>query len=162
MNSLIWQPYPPSLTAPELASLAQAQSLTRALKQLDPRFSVQLNYLGLSQAFAFFEDLLLPEKMFVRHVHLLLNDIAVVQAQSVCLPDSRWCDILNCGTTSLGSILFSGSLDVVRSPLLFCEQNQQLARRSWFDYQGERLYLVECFLPELRHFLNPISGSLKE
>lgn len=162
MNSLIWQTSPSSTTPPELADLAQTQSLTRALKQLDKRFSVQLDYLGLSQIFPFFKDLSLPETLFVRNVHLLLNNIAVVAAQSVCLPNSKWCEILNCGTHSLGSILFSDSLDVQRSGLFFCMQQGKLVRRSWFDYQGERLYLVECFLPDLLPFLNVVSGSLKE
>lgn len=159
MNSLTWQANPPRSIESALQTLIQKPSLTLALTQLHPAFSVQLDYLGKAQTNAFFQDLRLPETVFTRNVHLLLDNIAVVSAQSVCLPESKWCAILNCGRTSLGSILFSGSLNIQRSDLSFCHTNNTLTRRSWFEYEGERLYLVECFLPELMPFLNNIQAA---
>jgi len=79
--------------------------------------------------------------------------VAVVQAQSVCAPDSPWRKWLDCGTTPLGQMLFSGCLPLTRSPLQFASAEPfLLARRSTFDYHGNRLDLLECFLPEILQF----------
>jgi len=80
-------------------------------------------------------------------------DVAAVQAQSVCAPDSPWRKWLDCGTTPLGQMLFSGCLPLTRSPLQFASAEPfLLARRSTFDYHGNRLDLLECFLPEILQF----------
>ena len=51
-------------------------------------------------------------------------------------------------TTPLGQMLFSGCLPLTRSPLQFARAEPfLLARRSTFDYCGDRLDLVEGFLP---------------
>jgi hypothetical protein len=50
-------------------------------------------------------------------------------------------------------MLFSGCLPLTRSPLQFASAEPfLLARRSTFDYHGNRLDLLECFLPEILQF----------
>lgn len=152
MNRLIWQKTCP-VSSP-LQNWAQVDSLTQTLSQL-ASFSVELTYLGQTQPNPYFADLRLPEKMWGRNVNLCLNNQIVVQAQSLCSPNSVWCEILNCGTTPLGNILFSGHLNgLTRNKMQFTQpQNYLLARRSWFQWRTERLYLVECFLPEILYFI---------
>ncbi|WP_325314218.1 chorismate lyase [Kingella oralis] len=138
---------PDSLVAPDLAS---AQSLTAALSQRGD-FSVQLDALGESVGG---EGVFrLPQQQFARRVTLLLDGVAVVQAQSTCALDSAWRKWLDCGTTPLGQMLFSGCLPITRSPLQFARAEPYLlARRSTFDYAGDKLDLLECFLPEILQF----------
>ena len=131
--------------------LATAQSLTAALSQRGD-FSVQLDALGESVGG---EGVFrLPQQQFARRVTLLLDGVAVVQAQSTCALDSAWRKWLDCGTTPLGQILFSGCLpQLSRSPLQFAlAPPYLLARRSTFDYAGDKLDLLECFLPEILQF----------
>ncbi len=145
---IAWQPnLPDSLVAPDLAS---AQSLTAALSQRGD-FSVQLDALGESVGG---EGVFrLPQQQFARRVTLLLDGVAVVQAQSTCALDSAWRKWLDCGTTPLGQMLFSGCLPITRSPLQFARAEPYLlARRSTFDYAGDKLDLLECFLPEILQF----------
>ena len=79
--------------------LATAQSLTAALSQRGD-FAVQLDALGeMAGGEGIFR---LPQRQFARRVTLLLDGVAVVQAQSVCAPDSPWRKWLDCGTTPLG------------------------------------------------------------
>ena len=140
---IAWQPnLPDCLVAPDLAT---AQSLTAALSQRGD-FSVQLDALGESVGG---EGVFrLPQQQFARRVTLLLDGVAVVQAQSVCALDSAWREWLDCGTTPLGQILFSGCLPLSRSPLQFAlAPPYLLARRSVFDCNGDNLDLLECFLP---------------
>ncbi len=131
--------------SPIARDLATAQSLTVALSQRGD-FSVQLDALGeMAGGAGVFR---LPQRRFARRVTLLLNGVAVVQAQSVCALDSAWREWLDCGTTPLGQILFSGCLPLTRSPLQFARAEPYLlARRSTFDYAGDKLDLLECFLP---------------
>ncbi len=140
---IAWQPnLPDCLVAPDLAS---AQSLTVALSQRGD-FSVQLDALGESVGGA--GVFRLHQRQFARRVTLLLDGVAVVQAQSVCALDSAWREWLDCGTTPLGQILFSGCLPLTRSPLQFAlAPPYLLARRSVFDCNGDKLDLLECFLP---------------
>ena len=130
--------------------LATAQSLTAALSQRGD-FAVQLDALGeMAGGEGIFR---LPQRQFARRVTLLLDGVAVVQAQSVCALDSAWREWLDCGTTPLGQILFSGCLPLTRSPLQFARAEPfLLARRSTFDCRGDRLDLVEGFLPEVLQF----------
>lgn len=151
IDKMIWQIHFPLLNN-DLFELASSQSLTAALSDLGD-FSVQLDYLGVENAPDWFHDFRLPENVFTRRVTLHLDNAAVVHAQSVCAVDSRWRDVLDCGTTPLGAILFSGSLNITRSPIEFAmPPDYVLARRSWFEWGGERLYLVECFLPQIANF----------
>ena len=136
--------------SPVDSRLATAQSLTAALSQRGD-FSVQLDALGESVGG---EGVFrLPQQQFARRVTLLLDGVAVVQAQSACALDSAWRKWLDCGTTPLGQILFSGCLPITRSPLQFARAEPYLlARRSTFDYAGDKLDLLECFLPEILQF----------
>ena len=132
--------------SPVDSRLATAQSLTAALSQRGD-FAVQLDALGESVGG---EGVFrLPQKQFARRVTLLLDGVAVVQAQSACALDSAWRKWLDCGTTPLGQILFSGCLpQLSRSPLQFAlAPPYLLARRSVFDCNGDKLDLLECFLP---------------
>ena len=132
--------------SPIARDLATAQSLTAALSQRGD-FAVQLDALGESVGG---EGVFrLPQKQFARRVTLLLDGVAVVQAQSACALDSAWRKWLDCGTTPLGQILFSGCLpQLSRSPLQFAlAPPYLLARRSVFDCNGDKLDLLECFLP---------------
>lgn len=131
--------------SPVDSRLATAQSLTAALSQRGD-FAVRLDALGETQGG---EGIFrLPQPQFARRVTLLLDGVVVVQAQSVCAPDSPWRKWLDCGTTPLGQMLFSGCLPLTRSPLQFARAEPfLLARRSTFDYCGDRLDLVEGFLP---------------
>ena len=125
--------------------LATAQSLTAALSQRGD-FAVQLDALG--ETIGGEGVFRLPQRRFARRVTLLLDGVAVVQAQSVCTIHSRWRTWLDCGTTPLGQILFSGCLPITRSPLQFARAEPfLLVRRSTFDYAGDKLDLLECFLP---------------
>ncbi|XXQ69258.1 chorismate--pyruvate lyase family protein [Neisseriaceae bacterium B1] len=143
------------ITCPPISftQIAQAQSLTAALSQLGD-FSVRVTQFGETNEFPDFQDFRLPENQFSRQVILSLNQIDVVHAQSICQPHSVWQEILDCGTMPLGKLLFSGSLkSLERSPIQFRQpENYLLSRRSWFDWQGERLYLVESFLPTIINF----------
>ena len=136
--------------SPVDSRLATAQSLTAALSQRGD-FAVRLDALGETQGG---EGIFrLPQPQFARRVTLLLDGVAVVQAQSVCAPDSPWRKWLDCGTTPLGQMLFSGCLPLTRSPLQFASAEPfLLARCSTFDYHGNRLDLLECFLPEILQF----------
>ena len=147
---MTWQTH---LSALPICALATAPSLTAALSQLGA-FSVQLNHLGKTQHYPDFADFKLPENVFTRDVTLQLNGTNVVRAHSFCDTHSHWREILNCGHMPLGKILFSGKLNgLIRSPIQFRQpENALLARRSWFDYRGETLYLVEYFLPEILGF----------
>ena len=140
---IAWQTnLPDCLVAPDLA---MAQSLTAALSQRGD-FSVQLDALG--ESIGGEGVFRLPKKQFARRVTLLLDGVAVVQAQSVCALDSAWREWLDCGTTPLGQILFSGCLPLTRSSLQFAlAPPYLLARRSVFDCNGDKLDLLECFLP---------------
>ena len=131
--------------SPVDSRLATAQSLTAALSQRGD-FAVRLDALGETQGG---EGIFrLPQPQFARRVTLLLDGVAVVQAQSVCAPDSPWRKWLDCGTTPLGQMLFSGCLPLTRSPLQFAlAPPYLLARRSVFDCNGDKLDLLECFLP---------------
>ena len=131
--------------SPVDSRLATAQSLTAALSQRGD-FAVQLDELGETQGGA--GVFRLHQRQFARRVTLLLDGVAVVQAQSVCALDSAWREWLDCGTTPLGQILFSGCLPLTRSPLQFAlAPPYLLARRSVFDCNGDKLDLLECFLP---------------
>ena len=141
---IAWQTNLPNcLVAPDLAS---AQSLTAALSQRGD-FSVQLDALG--ECIGGEGVFRLPQQQFARRVTLLLDGVAVVQAQSSCMLDSTWRKWLDCGTTPLGQILFSGCLpQLSRSPLQFAlAPPYLLVRRSVFDCNGDKLDLLECFLP---------------
>ena len=136
--------------SPVDSRLATAQSLTAALSQRGD-FAVRLDALGETQGGA--GVFRLHQRQVARRVTLLLDGVAVVQAQSVCALDSAWREWLDCGTTPLGQILFSGCLPLTRSPLQFASAEPfLLARRSTFDYCGDRLDLLECFLPEILQF----------
>lgn len=150
---MIWQTEFP-LQNNNFKKIATAQSLTAVLSEWGD-FSVRVDELGETQSFPYFADFRLPETVFTRRVSLFLGDEMVVQAQSVCEKSSAWRDILHCGNTSLGTILFSGSLNIQRSPIQFTfTANGDLVRRSWFEMNGETLFLVEIFLPQIHHFLS--------
>ncbi|MDK4679773.1 chorismate lyase [Kingella negevensis] len=150
---MTWQQNYPQ-QAEKIKHLATASSLTAALSDLNATFSVKLLALGETQNSADFTDFRLSEMLFQREVLLCLDGIPVVHAQSICAADSAWREILNCGTLPLGKILFSGSLKgLTRSEITFrLPENDVVSRRSWFEWQGERLYLVEHFLPEILQF----------
>lgn len=130
-----------------IQTMVQSPSLTQALSQLG-EFTVQLQSLGISQHHPYFADFRLPETLFCREVMLLINQQNMVYAQSACLPDSLWCEYLDCGNASLGQLLFSGSLHgLTRSKIQYTQSVAfPLIRRSFFEYRGERLYLAEAFL----------------
>lgn len=141
---LNWQTQFP-LQNNHLQKIATAQSLTAALSALG-EFSVCVDFLGETQSPHDFTDFRLPETLFSRKVTLFLDHVPVVHAQSLCDKSSSWREILNCGTTPLGEILFSGSLNIQRSEIEFAlPENGILARRSWFALNGEYLYLAEYF-----------------
>ncbi|MRN37575.1 chorismate lyase [Neisseria sp. N95_16] len=132
-----------------LADFVCADSLTRFLSARG-RFAVAVDALGLTQDPHLFADYALPRVVFQRRVTLLLDGVPLVHAQSVCAPQSLWCEHLDRGAASLGLLLFSNRLEgLTRSPLQFAEiAPYALARRSWFEWQGEKLFLSECFLPQ--------------
>lgn len=170
MTFLVWQNHIPQHIAerwPHAAlSLWQVQSLTKALRLLHQDFTVELRYLGECP-----DDLWLrqseKESVFVRDVLLHLNGEAVVQARSICALDAyHWRDLLDCGTQPLGERLFDGSLPLTRSsfeftqmdalslasPFINVENLPVLARRSQFNWEGQSLDLIECFLPSLKKY----------
>ncbi|MCS4532784.1 chorismate--pyruvate lyase family protein [Neisseria montereyensis] len=171
-NPSIWQPeLPEHLTdtyPADLTALIQAQSLTAALRAIDASFSVRLLHLGATHCDILFSDgltITTPDNGFGRDVLLCLNDIPVVWARSLCAADAQnWRNLLDCGTRPLGERLFDGSLPLTRSAFEYAilpetyrfngfEKPSFLARRSFFDLQGERLGLTECFLPALQSFV---------
>lgn len=109
--------------SPIARDLATAQSLTAALSQRGD-FAVQLDALGeMAGGEGVFR---LPQRRFARRVTLLLNGVAVVQAQSACAIHSRWRTWLDCGTTPLGKYCFQAAyrlraaLCSLRAPNLIC------------------------------------------
>ena len=113
-----------------LDPLLRIQSLTAGLKSLGADFSVSLLFLGNRQIEALGDprfNALSDNNLFSREVFLLLNGIPVVWAQSLCqgmpsslekgrVNESRWLEILDCGTEPLGHKLFDGSLPITRTP----------------------------------------------
>lgn len=158
-SSLNWHSDYPQQLAFRLPE--KVDSLTKELSSISASFSVSLQFLGEITDYPLFDDILLNhnektfrQPMFTRKVVLYLNKTPVVHAQSICLPDSAWCEHLNCGSTPLGALLFSGSLELMRSSFEFAVPDGYLvARRSWFEWQGQRLYLVECFLESILQFV---------
>ena len=160
---LLWQPDIPESVAlgygKQMAALLQSPSLTAALRGLGFDFTVKLLDLGIGAAGAWFGPSEKQEE-FIRDVLLCLDGEPVVWARSACEPHSQWRGVLDCGTQPLGERLFDGSLPLVRSAFEFsgvqeCRTENGLpaqafaARRSWVGMRGERLWLVECFLPAL-------------
>lgn len=163
---LFWQPDLPesveSGCGGRTAALLQSPSLTAALRGLGFAFTVQLLDLGIRPAGTWFGP---SEKQegFVRDVLLCLDGEPVVWARSACGRHSLWRDVLDCGTRPLGERLFDGSLPLTRSIFEFAGRQEGgaqnglplpafAARRSWFEMRGERLGLVECFLPALEKY----------
>lgn len=174
-KNLIWQPRLPeniSLLPPQTAVM-QAQSLTAALRGLNAVFSVRLLHLGNSGFDSLFSDGLPngeTQNWFARDVLLCLNGTPVVWARSLCRQTStNWLGLLDCGTRPLGERLFDGSLPLTRSPFEYAalpphyplagfNGHAVAARRSLFDWNGEKLGLAECFLPALQSFVQPSEG----
>lgn len=152
---LTWQPEPPPALAaqfPAQVPLWTAESLTAAYRARGS-FAVALQYLGACADKTWFD--FGNENVWVRDVLLLADEKESVWARSVCEAGSRWQALLDCGTQPLGERLFNGSLPLVRSALEFADIRDLtlpnggqalLARRSWFDWEGEKMGLVECFL----------------
>lgn len=172
-NIPIWQQSLPDTvlhTLPAAAAVMRAQSLTAALRRLDADFSVRLLHLGTACFDPLFSDGLKPQQApawFARDVLLCLDGTPVVWARSLCAATSaRWRTLLDCGTRPLGERLFDGSLPLVRSPFEYAalpphyplagfNGSAAAARRSLFDWHGEKLGLAECFLPALQSFVQP-------
>ncbi len=178
-----------------LDPLLRIQSLTAGLKSLGADFSVSLLFLGNRQIEALGDprfNALSDHNFFSREVFLLLDGIPVVWAQSLCqgvpsslekgrVNESRWLEILDCGTEPLGHKLFDGSLPITRTPFEYAvvknppmfewgmeaqdypdhlEQSDHafdvptfIARRSIFDWAGDGLELTEYYLPALFEFI---------
>ena len=138
--------------------ILQAPSLTAALTATGADFSVRVRFQGETEAIH--ADERLADAHYVREVDLLLDGVAVVWARSVCAADAHgWRNVLDCGQQSLGARLFGGEIAALRSPFRYvlthladCREAVWM-RRSFFEYQGERLLLSETFLPALARFL---------
>lgn len=169
-ESAQWHKHLPSAWVhenPALAALMQAESLTAALKALAAPFSVRLLHLGAvawQPHEAGFIALAAATPLHGREVLLCLDDVPVVWARSVCAAASpQWRDLLDCGTQPLGARLFGHDLPLQRTAFEYAHianPHQSSAetvwmRRSAFDWQGEKLYLGEAFLPALAGFLTP-------
>ena len=144
-----------------------APSLTAVLKQNTAAFSVRLTFSDISDILPE-EEPIFPNisKVFVREVLLCLDNTPVVAGRSICLPnDAYWREILNCGTQSLGTTLFDGKTQWLRSNFTLFSQHSLLEERfrlpenkmialrtSLFEYQSQKLLLAECFLPALKAF----------
>lgn len=166
-NLLNWQTsLPNDFFAAEVACV---QSLTAALRGLGAEFSVQLLYLGnadFDPVFAGGLQRQSGQNWFARDVLLCLNSMPVVWARSMCHGNAdKWSALLDCGSQPLGERLFDGSLPLSRSPFEYTDispaalpqglvSQMVLARRSFFDWEGQALGLVECFLPDLSRFLS--------
>ena len=142
--------------------ILQVNSLTLALKALNPHFDVRLNHLGENPIRPEERASLKQSRVFSREVSLCLSQEAVVWARSVCAAASpQWRDLLDCGTQPLGARLFGHDLPLQRTAFEYAPiANPQPGaaetvwmRRSAFDWQGEKLYLGEAFLPALAEFL---------
>lgn len=165
------------------------QSLTAGLKSLGADFSVSLLFLGNRQIEALGDprfNALSDHYLFSREVFLLLDGTPVVWAQSLCqgmpsslekgrVNESRWLEILDCGTEPLGHKLFDGSLPITRTPFEYAVVKNPptfewgmevqdhsdhaldvptfIARRSIFDWAGDGLELTEYYLPALFEFI---------
>lgn len=143
-----WQRQCPFFLGKRAYPIITSVSLTEALSHLNADFSVQLIHLGESQNAQ-------QQAIFVRDVALLLNSTPVVLARSECAVQSAWHDVLHCGTTPLGKILFGNCLQgLKRSQINFAPLPKMLlARRSFFTWRNETLLLSECFLPEIQDFV---------
>ncbi len=176
-DSVAWYKFLPAdlpVTAPALAALMQAPSLTAALKALPARFSVRLRHLGavawqVHEAGAI--GLPAGAPVYGREVCLCLDEVPVVWARSVCAPQAAaWRTVLDCGERPLGERLFDGTLPLQRSGFDYAQARWTNCpvdeacwlRRSVFDWQQQPLLLVEVFLPSLVSFLPaamPVQGE---
>ncbi len=133
--------------AANIPELLMVPSLTFALQQKG-QLSVQLCYIGATEQAEAFADQSLPVPLFMREVILRLDGQPMIRAQSFCQAHGIWAQLIQCGQTPLGEVLFSGQLHgLTRSVIEFSQWDKdKWARRSWFDLQSERLYLIEYFL----------------
>ncbi len=174
MNTITtsWQPEVPSdypNIADKILPLLQINSLTQGLKQVCADFSVRVLHLGQTTRAEDEDCFVVDDALFCREVELQLSGQAVVWARSVCLQNAKnWQSVLDCGTQSLGSILFGGQMQVVRSAFEYAVlpqthvlsqayQSAIYARRSMFTWQGETLLLQECYLPTLLNHLDGVN-----
>ncbi|EGV36512.1 chorismate--pyruvate lyase family protein [Neisseria weaveri] len=166
-NTFLWQKQEETRLAgisEPVRQLLQCQSLTAGLKESGYGFSVSVLHLGRLGADSLLADGW-PEwqqQWFGRDVCLCLDGTPVVWARSLCLPSAHiWQEILNCGTRPLGERLFDGSLPLQRSAFEYLPGGRLegeiglfvAARRSFFELSGQKLGLVECFLPALSDYL---------
>lgn len=167
----IWQEYPPAATPAIAACLTEAGSLTERLMASGRRFGIHALYQGNNTAFSAETSLLAiaPQAMlYARHVVLLLDDIPVVVARSVCRPACpQWSRLLDRGSQSLGTTLFGGLPALERGALQFSTQQAPdalhklasaytaaetlVARRCLFTLHDAPLLVSEVFLPELEN-----------
>lgn len=139
---------------PSRAEHLLAVSLLIAVSRASGRdFSVEPVYLGLTKGT---ED---RDEIFVRDVLFKLDSEVVMQARSVCRPDScLWTELLDCRTQPLGECLFGGTLPLKRSDFGFLRfkgadhpsfRRSVTARHSYSDWNGEVLELAKHFLSRL-------------
>lgn len=151
-----------------------SNSLTKKLQKNILPFSVNVIFIGEKKIYhdelKYFNNSF--NKFYVREVDLLVGDIPVVKARSICYLNSNyWTRILNCGNNPLGIYLFNPQHKVVRSrwdffwlnsryPLLkLIKTDKIIARRSVFSINyirnnQDKLLLTECFLDDLRNIYN--------
>ncbi|WP_434778459.1 chorismate--pyruvate lyase family protein [Neisseria sp. Ec49-e6-T10] len=165
MDQPLWAKNIPTFFPKKVAHLAQEQSLTAMLTSLPYTFNVQLLALKQNQTIA--PNLFACPTVLTREVFLNLNNTAVVLARSECFIDSIWASYLDCGTTSLGSLLFKPNQQLDRSAFEYNQQLQtdaifpqtyltvspQWIRRSVFWHEQQPLLLLEAFLPDIEQFL---------
>lgn len=158
---MIWLEHPP-LDNAALVALMTAQSLTAALKARGARFAVDVRFQGDIDAARLRADERLAAAHYAREVRLLLDDVPVVWARSVCAASAcGWREVLACGNQPLGARLFGGGVAAVRSPFRYAlldagevadADGAVWLRQSRFTARGDVLVLSEAFLPGLSRY----------
>ncbi|MDO5091118.1 MAG: chorismate lyase [Cardiobacteriaceae bacterium] len=155
---MIWLDHPPPGNA-ALAALMTAQSLTAALKARGARFAVDVRFQGEIDAARLRADERIAGAHYAREVRLLLDDVPVVWARSVCAANAKgWREVLACGNQPLGARLFGGEVEAARSAFRYARLEADGSgtvwiRQSRFTAHGDTLLLSEAFLPGLQEFL---------
>ncbi|MGL6069658.1 chorismate--pyruvate lyase family protein [Craterilacuibacter sp.] len=165
----IWLESPPTTTPAIAECLTEAGSLTERLMASGRHFGIHVLFQGGNTALLTEAPLLeiAPQAiLYARHVVLLLDDIPVVVARSVCrIACPQWSCLLDRGSQSLGYTLFGGLPALERGALHFSTQQAPAtlhtlasaytaattlaARRCLFTLHDAPLLVSEVFLPEL-------------
>jgi chorismate--pyruvate lyase len=130
--------------------LLDNRSLTAKLREKYTDFNVKVVSQQVDQPYPCESALIdsYTEKIIIREVELIGNNMAVVFARSIIPVSSDTEELLAIGSKPLGEILFNDSR-IIRGPLEVGKHNNSWARRSTFQIKNTKLLVSEIFLEQL-------------